>query len=81
MYAKTLLPAQVFVVNFKAPAPPTQAAFFFFATEMMNPCMWSTDSDMIQVPYTPGNGARTAACQGCAVRASLSHPLQDMGHD
>ena len=65
--------AQVFVADFKAPAPSTQAAFFFFATEMMNPCMWSTDTDVVQVPYTPGNGARTAACEGCAVNAfSLS---------
>jgi hypothetical protein len=59
------------VVDFRAPAPPTQAAFFFFATEMMNPCMWSTDSDTQQVPYVPGNLAHAAACPGCAVRPSL----------
>lgn len=59
---------QVFVVDFRAPAPPTQAAFFFFATEMMNPCMWSTDLDTQQVPYVPGNTSRAAACPGCAVR-------------
>lgn len=65
---------QVFVVNFKAPAPPTQAAFFFFATEMMNPCMWSTDFDFKQAPYVPGNGLRSATCSGCAVGSPLCGP-------
>ena len=58
-------------MNFKEPAPPTQAAFFFFATEMMNPCMWSTDFDFKQAPYVPGNGLRSATCEGCAVRGAL----------
>ena len=62
---------QVFVVNFKEPAPPTQAAFFFFATEMLNPCMWSTDSDFLQAPYIPGNGLRSATCSDCAVCTTL----------
>lgn len=59
---------QVFVVDFKAPAPKTQAAFFFFATELLNPCMWSTDSDFLQSEYKPGNDKLTAPCYGCMVR-------------
>lgn len=59
--------AQVFVANFQAPAPPTQAAFFFFGTELLNPCMWSTDSDFLQAPYFPGNGSQAAQCEGCKV--------------
>ena len=58
---------QVFVANFQAPAPPTQAAFFFFGTELLNPCMWSTDSDFLQAPYFPGNGSQAAPCEGCKV--------------
>nr|QOL01096.1 putative extracellular protein CSOL_025 [Pseudococcomyxa simplex] len=56
---------KVFVVDFKAPAPKTQAAFFFFATELLNPCMWSTDSDFLQSEYKPGNDKLTAPCYGC----------------
>lgn len=59
---------QVFVANFQAPAPPTQAGFFFFGTELLNPCMWSTDSDFMQAPYFPGNGSDAAQCAGCKVR-------------
>ncbi|CAL8466758.1 g6294 [Coccomyxa elongata] len=56
---------KVFVVDFQAPAPPTQAAFFFFGTELLNPCMWSTDSDFLQTEYKPGNDHLTAQCEGC----------------
>ena len=67
-----LLLLQVFVVDFKAPAPKTQAAFFFFATELLNPCMWSTDSDFLQSEYKPGNDKLTAQCSGCMVRTLAS---------
>lgn len=58
----------MFVANFQAPAPPTQAGFFFFGTELLNPCQWSTDSDFMQAPYFPGNGSDAAKCEGCKVR-------------
>ena len=76
--------AQVFVTNFQAPAPPTQAGFFFFGTELLNPCMWSTDSDFMQAPYFPGNGSDAAQCPGCKVqycRPHRGHILQVMVTD
>ncbi len=64
------------MVDFQAPAPPTQAAFFFFGTELLNPCMWSTDSDFLQTEYKPGNDHFTAECEGCMVRkVALVHCL------
>ena len=66
---------QVFVTTFEGPAPPTQAGFFFFGTELLNPCMWSTDSDFSQAPYFPGNGSDAGVCEGCKVRQSCSQHL------
>ena len=63
---------QVFVTTFEGPAPPTQAGFFFFGTELLNPCMWSTDSDFSQAPYFPGNGSDAGVCEGCKVQQSCS---------
>lgn len=62
-----LVRAQAVVASFRAPAPPTQAAFFFHATEELNPCMWATDFDISQVDYQPFPGQ--PACPGCKVRA------------
>ena len=56
-----LVLAQVVVAAFQAPAPPTQVAFFFHATEIMNPCMWATDLDLQQTAYPAPN------CAGCMV--------------
>lgn len=63
------------MANFQEPAPPTQAGFFFFGTELLNPCMWSTDSDFLQAPYYPGNGSDAAACEGCKVKPYSPVPL------
>ena len=48
---------------FQAPAPPTQVAFFFHSTEIINPCMWATDLDLQQTAYPAPN------CNGCMVRS------------
>ena len=52
---------QVVVAAFQAPAPPTQVAFFFHSTEIINPCMWATDLDLQQTAYPASN------CNGCMV--------------
>ena len=57
---------QAVVAAFEAPAPPTQAAFFFHATETWNPCQWATDFDISQVDYVPFPGQ--PPCPGCKVR-------------
>lgn len=54
---------QVVVAAFQAPAPPTQVAFFFHSTEIINPCMWATDLDLQQTAYPAPN------CRGCMVRS------------
>ena len=50
---------QVVVAAFQAPAPPTQVAFFFHSTEVLNPCMWATDLDLQQTAYPAPD------CNGC----------------
>ncbi len=57
---------QAVVAAFEAPAPPTQAAFFFHATETWNPCQWATDFDISQVDYIPFPGQ--PPCPGCKAR-------------
>ena len=54
---------------FEAPAPPTQAAFFFHATETWNPCQWATDFDISQVDYIPFPGQ--PPCPGCKARQAI----------
>lgn len=69
--------AQAVVASFQAPAPPTQAAFFFHATETFNPCMWATDADFSQVSYEPANGQ--PPCPGCMVAAPPFPPARPPG--
>lgn len=60
---------QAIVAAFQAPAPPTQAAFLFHATETLNPCMWATDFDQSQVDFAAFPGQ--PPCLNCKVRLHM----------
>ena len=60
---------QAIVAAFQAPAPSTQAAFLFHATETLNPCMWATDFDQSQVDFAAFPGQ--PPCLNCKVRLHM----------
>lgn len=55
---------QAYVVAFKAPTPPTTAAFVFRATDWLSVSNYLSDIDARLVPY-PG-------CDGCTVRTEIT---------
>ena len=66
-------------MDFQAPAPRTQAGFLFFGTELLNPCMWATDSDFLQADYVTGNNKMVADCPDCKVTSHVDRNVDNVG--